>query len=198
MSFRQGIMLCGMGTRGNSGPGLASLSGPGPRFTWDHLAKQMEDLYITASSTRPCVQRRCTRKCLIKLAPIVVAGPYSGGQSHQRQPLFSTCTMPLMTRRSSTRSTPRTSVGRRGSIRFHCLSLSQNRVLRTIPIPLPKTNQNRIGRAEKLMSSDPSRQGNQWCEQLSWAEGKERNACGCLGRWIAGLLYRSRAGRAEG
>ena len=107
MSFRQGIMLCGMGTRGNSGPGLASLSGPGPRFTWDHLAKQMEDLYITASSTRPCVQRRCTRKCLIKLAPIVVAGPYSGGQSHQRQPLFSTCMMPLMTRRSSTRSTPR-------------------------------------------------------------------------------------------
>jgi len=93
---------------------------------------------------------------------------------------------------------PPASVGRRGSIRFHCLSLSQNRVLRTIPIPLPKTNQNRIGRAEKLMSSDPSRQGNQWCEQLSWAEGKERNACGCLGRWIAGLLYRSRAGRAEG
>src|SRR5205814_2684345 len=43
---------------------------------------------------------------------IVVGGPYSAGQSHQRQPLFSTCTMPLMTRRSSTRSTPRTSVGR--------------------------------------------------------------------------------------
>ena len=35
-----------------------------------------------------------------------------GGQSHQRQPLLSTCTMPLITRRSSDRSTPRTSVGR--------------------------------------------------------------------------------------
>src|SRR5215469_2397307 len=69
---------------------------------------------------------------------VVVKGPYSGGQSHQRQPLFSTCTMPLMTRRSSTRSTPRTSVGRRGSIRFHCSSLSQNRFLRTIPILFQK------------------------------------------------------------
>ena len=36
----------------------------------------------------------------------MVGGPYSGGQSHQRQPLFNTCTMPLMTRRSSARSTP--------------------------------------------------------------------------------------------
>src|ERR1700691_6108649 len=66
--------------------------------------------------------------------------------------------MPLITRRSSTRSTPRTSVGRWGSIRFHCSSLSQNRFLRTIP-PLPKTNQDRIVRTEKLMSSDPSRRG---------------------------------------
>src|SRR5215510_4408154 len=64
----------------------------------------------------------------------LVGGPNSGGQSHQRQPLFSTCTIPLITRRSSTRSTPRTSVGRRGSIRFHCSSLSQNRFLRTVPI----------------------------------------------------------------
>src|SRR6266536_2753594 len=60
------------------------------------------------------------------------------GNSHQRQPLFSTCTMPLMTRRSSARSTPRTSVVRRGSIRFHCSSLSRNRFLRTIPIPFQK------------------------------------------------------------
>ena len=43
---------------------------------------------------------------------------------------FSTWTMPLITRRSSARSTPRTSVGRCGSIRFHCSSLSQNRFLR--------------------------------------------------------------------
>jgi hypothetical protein len=38
--------------------------------------------------------------------------------------------MPLITRRSSARSTPRTSVGRCGAIRAHCASLSQNRFLR--------------------------------------------------------------------
>jgi len=43
--------------------------------------------------------------------------------------------MPLMTRRSSTRSTPRTSVGKNGSIRFHCSSLSQNKFLLTISNP---------------------------------------------------------------
>lgn len=36
------------------------------------------------------------------------------------------------------RSTRRTSVGSRGSIRFHCSSLSQNRFLRTILIPFQK------------------------------------------------------------
>src|SRR5205814_1266387 len=41
-------------------------------------------------------------------------------------------------------------------MRFHCSSLSQNRFLRTIPIPFQKTNQNRIVDPEKLMSSDPS------------------------------------------
>ena len=35
-------------------------------------------------------------------------------------------------------------------------SLSQNRFLRTIPIPLQKTNQDRIVRTKKLMSSHPS------------------------------------------
>src|SRR6185437_12122010 len=85
---------------------------------------------------------------------MVVAGPYSGGQSHQRQPLLSTCTMPLITRRSSTRSTPRTSVGRWGLIRDHCSSLSQNKFLRTIPVPLPNSNQDRIVSAKELMSSD--------------------------------------------
>ena len=44
----------------------------------------------------------------------------------------------LMTRRSSARSTPRTSVGRRDSIRFHCSSLSQNRFPRTVRIPFQK------------------------------------------------------------
>jgi hypothetical protein len=52
--------------------------------------------------------------------------------------LLSTCTMPLITRRSSTRSTPRTSVGRRGLTRDRCSSLSQSKFLRTIPVPLSK------------------------------------------------------------
>jgi hypothetical protein len=68
--------------------------------------------------------------------------------------------MPLMTRRSSARSTPRTSVGKCGSIRSHCSSLSQNRFLRTARSP-KKTNhavwnQDCHGFAAELMSSDPS------------------------------------------
>src|SRR5258705_4918609 len=67
---------------------------------------------------------------------------------------MSTCTIPLITRRSSARSTPRTSVGKCGSIRAHCSSLSQNRFL---PMNLsPNTNQYRIVEPERLMSSDPS------------------------------------------
>jgi hypothetical protein len=79
----------------------------------------------------------------------------SGGQSHQRQPLFNTCTMPLMTRRSSARSTPRTSVGRWGSIRFHC-SAQPKQVPAHDPDPFQKRIKDRIVRPEKLMSSDPS------------------------------------------
>src|SRR5437764_15025167 len=76
--------------------------------------------------------------------------------------------MPLMTRRSSARSTPRTSVGKCGSIRSHCSSLSQNKFLRTARIP-KKTNhatwnQDCLGLAAELMSSDP-RTGNQLREQ---------------------------------
>src|ERR1700760_2224762 len=64
-----------------------------------------------------------------------------------------------MTRRSSARSTPRTSVGRCGSIRFHCSSLSQNRLLRMFLIPKRITsvwNQDCLAAAAKLMSLDPS------------------------------------------
>ena len=43
-------------------------------------------------------------------------------------PALETWTMPLMTRRSSTRSLPRTSVGKCGLICPHCASLSQNRL----------------------------------------------------------------------
>jgi hypothetical protein len=57
--------------------------------------------------------------------------------------------MPLITRRSSARSTPRTFVGKCGSIRDHCSSLSQNRFL--LMNPSPNTNQYRIVEAEELM-----------------------------------------------
>src|SRR4051812_9625223 len=59
-----------------------------------------------------------------------------------------------MTRRSSARLTPRTSVGKCGSIRAHCSSLSQNRFL--LINPSPNTNQYRIVESKGLMSSDPS------------------------------------------
>src|SRR3954471_8605130 len=41
--------------------------------------------------------------------------------------------MPLITRRSSTRGLPRTSVGSSGSIFAHCSSVSQNRLRLTVP-----------------------------------------------------------------
>jgi hypothetical protein len=45
------------------------------------------------------------------------------------------CTMPLMTRRSSTRALPRTSAGRCGSIRLHSWSVNQNGLRLTMPSP---------------------------------------------------------------
>src|SRR6185437_9051627 len=50
--------------------------------------------------------------------------PYSGGQSRQRAPLLSICTMPEITRRSSTRWAPLRPRGSNGSIRDHSASLS--------------------------------------------------------------------------
>src|ERR1700730_10807563 len=47
--------------------------------------------------------------------------------------------MPLITRRSSTRSLPRTSVGKNGSIFCHCSSFSQNKLLLMISAPQPAT-----------------------------------------------------------
>jgi hypothetical protein len=68
--------------------------------------------------------------------------------------------MPLITRRSSARSTPRTSVGRCGSIRSHCGSLSQNNFLRTSQSP--KTNhavwnKDCLASTAELLSSGPSK-----------------------------------------
>src|SRR3954454_3693275 len=61
------------------------------------------------------------------------------------------------------------SVGKCGSIRSHCSSLSQNKFLRTARIP-KKTNhatwnQDCLGLAAELMSSDPSH----W--RMAWARG---------------------------
>jgi hypothetical protein len=51
-----------------------------------------------------------------------------GAITPHRQPLLSTCTISLMTRRSSARSLPRMSLSKCGSIRFHC-STAQTRHL---------------------------------------------------------------------
>ena len=88
-----------------------------------------------------------------------VGGPYSGGQSHHRQPLFKICRMPLITRRSSTRSLPRTSFGKSGSIRHHCSSLSQNKLDRISlpPNQFGSENQQAILSATLLLGCHPSR-----------------------------------------
>ena len=65
----------------------------------------------------------------------VLRGPYAAGASTQRHPERRTCTIPLITRRSSTRATPRVSVGRSGSNRRNCSSLSQ-KLLSAIAHPL--------------------------------------------------------------
>ena len=71
---------------------------------------------------------------------------------------FRTCTMPLMTRRSSARSTPRTSVGQ-----MRCdpspLLVAQTKTGSCAQSRSPSNNENEdsIVRAKKLMSSDPSR-----------------------------------------
>ena len=46
------------------------------------------------------------------------------GASIRRPPDFRTCTMPLITRRSSTRGLPRVSLGRSGPSRVECVSRS--------------------------------------------------------------------------
>jgi hypothetical protein len=58
---------------------------------------------------------------------MVLCGPYSCGQSFQRQPTFCTCMIPLKIRRSSFRAGPGWLVGKCGSIFDHCSSLNQNK-----------------------------------------------------------------------
>lgn len=57
-----------------------------------------------------------------------------GGQSHHLHPLFMTNMMALITRRSSTRALPRTSVGNRGWIEDHRSSLRQKRLGRIVSL----------------------------------------------------------------
>ena len=62
-----------------------------------------------------------------------------------------------MTRRSSMRSLPRTSVGKNGLIFCHCSSLSQNKLLlMMIPCSLSAENQYPIQPSTLLLSCDPS------------------------------------------
>ena len=65
--------------------------------------------------------------------------------------------MPLITRRSSTRSFPRTSVGKNGSILCHCSSFSQNKLLLMISAPISRAgNHYPIHPSSPLLSLDPS------------------------------------------
>ena len=57
----------------------------------------------------------------------VVCGPYSGGQSFQRHPVFSTWMIPLKIRRLFCGFGPGRFMGIRGLIFAHCSSLNQNK-----------------------------------------------------------------------
>src|SRR3954464_327207 len=87
---------------------------------------------------------------------MVVYGPYSAGQSRQRAPIFSICTMPEITRRSSTRCAPLRPRGNNGSIRPHSASLNQVSCLAIQRLrQITALNQRSSNRAS-LLSTDPS------------------------------------------
>ncbi len=70
----------------------------------------------------------------------VVYGPYSGGRARHRQPSRKRCTMPLITRRSSTRRGPVCTIGRHSPIAAHFTSLSQNKRDTVHPPPFGRVN----------------------------------------------------------
>jgi hypothetical protein len=78
----------------------------------------------TSAAKIPCQSPRWLQR--FQRLKTVVYGPYSGGKARQRQPSRKRWTMPLITRRSSTRRGPVWTIGRCGSIAAHCTSLSQN------------------------------------------------------------------------
>ena len=80
----------------------------------------------------------------------------SSGTSTQRIPDFSTCTMPLMTRQSSTRGLPRVSLGRSGLSFPNWAALSQkwSRIIYGLP---SETVNHKIPVSEMLfMGPDPN------------------------------------------
>jgi len=90
---------------------------------------------LGADWPRPPARCRWRPRSLVALPPLAApavkavvgrrVGTVSTGQSRQRAPDCSMCTIPLMTRRSSTRYAPRRPWGRSGSIRANSASLSQ-------------------------------------------------------------------------
>src|SRR3546814_10033398 len=75
----------------------------------------------------------------------------SRGQSAQRPPHFSAWTIPLSTRRSSTRLLPRAFAGSSGSIRAHCASENQKKSAIDAASSLKAVN-NKSGRSEEHTS----------------------------------------------
>jgi hypothetical protein len=78
----------------------------------------------TSASNSLSQKPRCDQR--LKRLYNVVDGPYSSGQSHHRQPTFSTCRMPEITRRSSTRRAPGWFFGKCGSIAAYASFDTQN------------------------------------------------------------------------
>jgi hypothetical protein len=70
----------------------------------------------------PLIAQRTNRLCS------VFGGPYSRGACRQGQPERSTWTIPLSTRRSSTRGLPRLSEGKSGASRRICASLRETQI----------------------------------------------------------------------
>src|SRR3954452_20988650 len=107
-------------------------------------------------------------QCAKQIDPHALRGPahvsiieclpraYSGGASTQRAPDFRTCTMPLITRRSSTRALPRVSVGRCGLI-FEKLRFRQPKLVATHLCLLFGSRESRhYVRANTFMGPDPN------------------------------------------
>ncbi len=63
--------------------------------------------------------------------------------------------IPLITRRSSTRGTPRGLFGSNGAIRAHCVSLNQKPCAITLSVQQDKVNHAASRRAKTFMGPEP-------------------------------------------